>query len=239
MVLFPVSHSSDIRNTCLKSHVSFDSWSTRQKKMVAVDCRFCCKLVANTVCPAIQSITEKFASLKFFLFRHKKKNVIYQEEIVFVSAWTCQERRQVNVIAQDLKLLHDCVKYFEGKERICKAVKGSVSMQSTSVKKQCIRKLICTVVCRNWQDLKQPHSTVSSILKDKERIGKAVKGSVSMRSTFITDKWTRKLKFICDLEVAYIRVQFYFRKNGEVTVGRRGYIFFFRIFSCFVCEWFI
>ena len=40
------------------------------------------------------------------------------------------------------------------------------------------------------RDLQLPHSTVSTILKDKERIHEAVKGSALMRSTVITKQRT-------------------------------------------------
>ena len=40
------------------------------------------------------------------------------------------------------------------------------------------------------RDFKLSHSTVSTILKDKERIREAVKGSASMRSTIITTQRT-------------------------------------------------
>ena len=40
------------------------------------------------------------------------------------------------------------------------------------------------------RDLKLSHTTVSTILKDKERIREAVKGSAPMRSTIITTQRT-------------------------------------------------
>ena len=51
------------------------------------------------------------------------------------------------------------------------------------------------------RDLKLSHSTVLTILKDKERICEAVKGSAPMRSTIITTQWTGPLHEMEKLQI--------------------------------------